>query len=318
MLVDDLIAQVRIQVDEENESDISDTTILTQLNRAQNKLVRLAGQRMNSIFKRESPDLTPSGREVTLPEGTFGLQVNEVIAIRGSVPYRVEPADLRQLIDWESEETASSGIPVYYAQVGNVLRLYPAPSGVAVRVRYQFRPPDLVKQQGRITYIDTVAGELTVDTLGSDLTTSIARLKAFINVVDRTTGLIKATLQINGITTDTSTLAIKTSGLDRSTVFGQTVGTEIPTTVGLDDYISLAHGTCIPTLLQDYYDYLVQFAVLEVRRKSQEDTQAEYAALKELERDIMNIWAGREGTRRVHRTNPYWGGTTIPSRRFNF
>lgn len=317
MLVDDLIVQVRTQVDEDNDSDISDNVILTQLNRAQNKLVRLASQRMNSIFKRESPDLTPTGREVTIPEGAFGLQINEVFALRGSTPYRVEPAELRQLIEWESNEVSGSGVPVYYAQVGDKLRLYPAPAGVTIRVRYQFRPPDLVKSQGRITSIDTVAGEMTLDALGSDLTTSIAQLKAFVNVVDRTTGLIKATLQVNGIDESTTTVSFKSAGLDRATVFGQTVGTEIPATVTLDDYLALANGTCIPTLLQDYYDYLVQFAVLEIRRKTQEDSQADYAALKELERDIMNIWAGRENSRRVTRTNPFWGGGLVSTRRFN-
>lgn len=317
MLIDDLIAQVRTQIDEANESDISDSVILAQLNRAQNKLVRLASQRMDSIFKRESSDLTPTGREVTLPEGVYGLQVNEVFALRGPTPYRVEPADLRQLIEWESTEVSGSGIPIYYAQVGNKLRLYPAPSGVAVRVRYQFRPPDLVKQQGRLTAVDTVNTEVTLDAIGSDLTTSIASLKAFVNVIDRTTGLIKTTLQVNGINTTTKVISFKTTGLDRSEVFGQMVATAIPATVLRDDYLALANGSCIPTLLQDYYDYLVQFAVLEVRRKTQEDTTAEYAALKELERDLMAIWAGRESTRRVTRSNPYWGGPIAPARRFN-
>lgn len=318
MLVDDLIVQVRTQVDEDNDSDISDSVILAQLNRAQNKLVRLASQRRDSVFKRESPDITATGNEVDLPEGIFGLQINEVLAMRGSTPYRVEPADLRQLIDWESDQASGSGIPVYYAQLGNKLRLYPAPSGVTLRVRYQFRPPDLVKQQGRITDIDTVNSEVTLDSIGADLTTSIANLKAFVNVVDRTTGLIKATLQVNGIDSELIKLSFKTTALDRSSVFGQSVVTAIPDTVALDDYISLASGSCIPTLLQDYYDYLIQFAVLEIRRKSQEDTQADYAALKELERDVMNIWAGSEGTRRVTRTNPYWGGAIAPTRRFRF
>jgi hypothetical protein len=132
-------------------------------------------------------------------------------------------------------------------------------------------------------------------------------LKAFVNIVDGTTGLVKATVQINSLTTSTKTLAIKTSGLARSVVFGRTVSSALPTTISLDDYVCLAYGTCIPTLVRDYDDYLLASATLEIKRRMGEDTQAEYGHFRELEADIEKMWSGRPQSARVARRNGHWG-----------
>jgi hypothetical protein len=317
---DELLSQVRSQMDEENTTDLTDPVILQALNRGQQKLVRLAGRRYAPIFKREV-ELTGDGtREFTIPEQAFGLVVNEVVAVSGGVTYPVEPAELRQMTEYDNDSTTSS-IPLYYAQVANKLRLYPTPrTGTTVRIRYQVRPPELVKSQGRITTVDVASNRLYLDALGSDLTTNINALKAFINVVDGTTGLVKVTLQVNGIDEDNLAITHKTTGLDRVTVFGQTVAVAIPTTgdttVNQDDYVCIANGTAVPTLLQDYYDYLVQYAVVELKRKTTEPSQEDYAALKELEDDVKSMWAGREATRRVEKRSPYWGRRLSPLQRY--
>lgn len=317
MLVNDIIEELRGQVDESNVEDLTPDFLLKVLNRGQTKLVRLVSRRANSIFKAESPDLTPTGREITLPSGVFGLMINQVIAIRGDRTYRVDPADLRQLTDWESESPGSgSGVPIYYAQVGNKVRLFPAPSGVTLRIRYQFRPPPLVLAQGRITGFDDVAVSIDLDELGEDLTTSIAQLKAFVNIIDPVTGLIKATLQVNGIDTDNNTLTFKTAAPDRTTVFGLDVDTALPTSIALDDYVCLASGTCVPTLLGDYYDFVLQHAVVAIRRKTGEPTSEDMAELAQLEKDVLAVRAGRESGRRVTKSNPFWGQSVPLNRRY--
>lgn len=304
---DELVAQVRDAVDEENTTDLTPTTILRALNLGKNKLLRLAGQHYPQMFKREATLSGTGSRAVDLPEDAFGWRVNEVLAVSGGTSYRVQAAQLQQLTDYDNPQTQVT-LPLYYAQVGKQLWFYPtAGAGAVLKVRYQQRVPDLVVAQGRIINNDTAGSRLYLDALGSGLTTSIAALGAFINIIDSTTGEVKVTLQVNGLDTTNNALTYKTTGLDRTSVFGQDVSTEVPTTVELDDYVCLASGTCVPTLLQDYYDYVVQHAVVTLKRKMGEQAPEEYAALKELEEDVKSMWAGREGSKRVARKSPYWG-----------
>ncbi len=308
--VQDLTDQVRVQIDEDNTSDITDVSVLQALNRAQTKLVRLATRKFAPMFRREvllSPDPL-NLREVILPDLAFGLAVNEVDCIKSGQAYRVEPAALSQLTEYDSNASASD-IPLYYAQQGNRIKLYPrAKSGVQLRVRYQVRPPDLVKPQGRIVDFDSTLLTVELDALGSDLTTSIAALKAFVNWVDGITGLVRATLQVSAIDTVNKLVTFKAASPDRTTVFGLAVTTALPADGAQDDYLAIANGTCVPTLVQDYADYMIQFAVVELKRKGGEDTTADYAALKELEDDIRAMWSGREAYRRIRKAAPYWGG----------
>jgi hypothetical protein len=307
LLVNDLVAHCRSQLDEANTSDLSDTKILQALQRAQLKLVRLATRRYAPMFRAELTVPVNAGtRELTIPESAFGLVINEVdVILNGGQAYRVEPALLSQLTALDN--AGSSARPSYYAQQGSVLKLFPTPSGATtLRVRFQQRPPDLVLQQGRVTTFDVLAMTCSLDALGVGLTTSIAALGCFVNWVDSTTGLVKATLQVAALTPSTNTVTFKVSGLGRATVFGQTVATSLPATASLDDYLCLANGTCIPTLVADYADYLIQFTVVDLKRKQGEDVTAELAALKDLEADVTAMWAGRASGKRVRRASAIW------------
>lgn len=307
LLVDDLLSMTRSQVDESNTSDLSNTKILQALQRAQMKLVRLATRRYAPMFQATQTLTVESGtRNVTIPEAAFGLKVNKVDIIVGTQAYKVDAATESQVSAWDNTATTTT-IPQYWTHQGSVIKLYPRPtSAVSVRVTYQRRPPDLVLSQGRIHSYDSDAVTCELDALGSGLTTSLAALGCFVNWVDGTTGIVKATLQVSALDTATKTVTFKTSGLGRATVFGQTVATALPTDAATDDYLCLASGTCIPMLVADYADYLVQFAVVELKRKQGEDVVAEVAALRELESDVTAMWAGRPGARRIRRTANHW------------
>lgn len=306
MLVNDLIAEVRLASDEENSEDISDADILKFLNKGQQKLVRIATRHYEPMFMREATISSFSGNEATIPEQAFGLHIDSVDAVRNNRKYRVYPAPIRHTVDLES--TGNTDTPTHYAIRGNKILLYPTPSSsTSLRVRYQIRPPLLVKQQGRITNIDnTSSGYINVNDIGSDLTTSIDSLQAFVNIVDGTTGLVKGTVQVSALDETSNKITIKTSSLDRSEVFGQTVATSFPTDIGLDDYVTIANGTCIPTLLRDYSDYLIQYATVDVMNKLGVNSQEAYAKLKELEDDVTAMWSGRPSTRRVTNKNRHW------------
>lgn len=305
MIVDDLVEEVRVLSDEDNTSDISDANIVASLNRAQQKLVRMATKKYEPMFLREVNISTFSGRQATIPELAVASIVSSVDVIEGNNTYRIDIAPIRKLVDLEN--TSSTSRPIYYAIRGDKILLYPTPSsGTTIRVRYQVRPPSLVVTQGRITTIDDANTTLYVDSLGSDLTTSIASLKAFVNVIDSTTGIVKGTLQISNITTAQNKIAFKTASLDRDTVYGQTVDTSLPTDIALDDYICLASGTCVPTLSVDFTDFLIQYSVVETLNRLGIPAQEAYAKLKELQDDVDSMWTGRPKSRQVRNSNRHW------------
>lgn len=320
MLVDDLVTALRDQLDERNSADLGSATLLRALNRGQQKLVRLAGRKYEAVFRQETTLTTDGTRELTIPSGAFGLVIDEVAVQSSNAWTPVTAVESRDTVEID-QSNSTSAIPTLYVQQGNKLRLFPLPpSGISVRVRYQSRPPELVLSQGRITsLVEAQSGSpaLYLDALGTGLTTSVAALGAFVNVVDPVTGLVKATLQVSALDTTNVKATFKTTSLDRTTVFGQTVAAAVPTTVALDDLVCLANGTCVPTLLADYADFLVQFATVELKRKSGEDVQAELIALGELTDDVKAMWAGRQATLRVQRTSPFWGRRTSLLNRYS-
>jgi len=307
MLVDNLITDIRALTDESNTEDVSDVELLSSLNRSQQKLVRLAARFYEPLFMRELEISTFSGREATIPEYANGLIIDQVDVIQNGRAYRVYNAPIRDmsLLD---DTSYTSSIPQNYAIRGNKMLLFPSPaSGVTIRIRYQIRPPELVLSQGRITDIDSLSSNiLYVDSLGSDLTTSIDSLKAFINVVDGTTGDVVSTAQISAIDTDSKKITFKSASLDRSLVFGQTVSTSLSTDIALDDYIVIANGTCIPTYTRDYSDFLIQHSVVETLNRLGVPSNEAYAKLKELEGDVKAMWAGRPNSQRVVQRSKHW------------
>lgn len=305
MLVDELIQEVRRLSDEDNTSDIGDADIIASLNRAQQKLVRMAVRKYEPMFMGEVSSSSFSGRELTIPELAIASTISTVDVIEGNNTYRVMIAPIRTLT--ELENTATTSRPSHYAIKGTKILLYPTPSaGTIIRVRYQVRPPNLVISQGRITTIDDANTTIYVDSLGDDLTTSIANLKAFVNIVDSTTGLVKGTLQVSNITTAQNKIAFKTSSLDRTTVFGSTVDSALPTDIALDDYICLAEGTCVPTLSIDFTDFLVQYSVVETLNRLGIPAQEAYARLKELQDDVDSMWTGRPKSKQIKQANRHW------------
>ncbi len=304
--VDSLVDDVRLQIDESNISDITDPKILQALNRARLKLVRLAGRKYASMFKGEDT-LTLNGQDLNIPDDAFGFVVNSVAVVKDGVIYEVAGAQDRQVTGYDGTNQ-NSPIPLYYSQQGRTLKFYPpSNTDVQIRLKYQRRSAPFVLTQARVTGFDIATGVLELDAIGDGLTTSIASLGAFINIVDPMTGFVRATCQVGALDTDDISLTIKSTGLARTVVYGQTVATALPDDLALDDLVCLASGVCVPTLVMDYSDYLTQFAVVELKRKAGESVAEEMVALNALEEDIRAMWAGRGSTMRVERVGGYWG-----------
>jgi len=315
--VDEILTEVRNQLDENNTEDISNADILAALNRGQRKATNIITRKYDSLFLvNDSSTTTTAGtQEYDIPAKAFGRKIEKVEILEGDIAWEVRRISFHDSTQYVSSSQVTR--PYYYALKKNKLKLYPKPtSGLTVNIWYSEKPEDLVESQGRIvSYSDSTTDTVTVDTLGSDITTDTTDgFNAWVNVIDYVTGEVKGTLQVSAIDTSTKTVTFKSTGLTRTTVLGKTIATTLPTDITEDDYIAVIKGTCVPEVPGAYVDYIIQYAVVELRRRHGEDTSAEFAHLKELEEEIQKMWVGRESSNRVRKSGGSWGrglGSTV-------
>lgn len=313
--VSDLIEQVRSQLDESNPETVSDAQILQALNRGQRKATNIVSRKFDSLFV--VPDQTTTTvngqREYDIPAAAFGRRIEMIEIVENSeISWQIHRIRVQQTSQFNTASTVTR--PYYYALQKNKFLLYPTPSGGrTIRIWYAQAPEDLVVPQGRLTSVNTGSNYVVVDEIGSALSTATTGFASYANIVDSVTGEVKATLQISALDEDTGQITFKTAGLTRTTVLNKTVGTSIPTDVAADDYVCLVTGTAVPELPAAYVDYLIQYGVVEIRRRLGEQTQEEFAQLKELEIEIQKMWVGREISNRVRKASHQWsrsiGGT---------
>jgi hypothetical protein len=302
---DDLLDQVRDQIDESNTDDVSDSDILQALNRGQRRAANFLVKQYEDMFI-ASTTLTSTGSDTfAIPEDSFGRRIDHITVIQGTTEYPLTRGTFRDLHRFTS--SPSVPVPSIYVIKNRSFVVKPAPSsGVVLRVWYSKAPETLVLSQGRITTVSVASSYVLVDALGDDLTTSTDALGAFVNIVDAQTGEIKVSLQTLALDTATKKVSFKTSGLTYSTVYNRTIDTALPTTVDNHDYICSVSGTCVPDLPDACLDYLIQYAVTEIRRRMGESVQDDAAMLKQLEQEIERQWAGRETSHRVANKARHW------------
>jgi len=312
--VDELVDLIRDDLDETNVADVSDADILQKLNRAQRKGVLKIIRNYDSLFIANEDITTVSGvSDYDFPDATYAGKVKKLELIESSLPRRIDRVWYRQSGRYVRAGTTTR--PSKYELVGTKIRLFSTPAGgLTIKVWYVRKPEALVKSQGRIlsSGIDSATSQpyVIVDTLGADITTASTLLNNYVNVIDHRTGRVKGTVQIASINTTNKQVLFKAASLTRSTVLGKTIAIALPTTLEVDDYISTIHGTCVPEIPEAYHDYLTQHAVVAIKRSKGEPTQEDFAALKDEEDDIKNIYQGTEQQMKVAMRNPFFNRST--------
>lgn len=311
ILVDDLVQQVRDQLDEENVEAVSTSKILKGLNRAQRYACNITAKQYQELLLTDTTYTTTaaSTTNIPIPANAFGNRIEQVVILQTPYEYPLVYRDFRELTRYTT--TAQVRIPsIYTIKSRNIVVAPPMNSGVVVKITYTRIPEILVLQQGRITAIDvgTSTVDMYVDDIGSSLSTSVTSLGAFINIVNQFTGEVKGSFQIAAIDTAADKITIKSSGLNRSSLYGHTIETSLDVTdaIALDDYVCSVQGTAVSELPGAYSDFLIQRAVLEIRRSMGLAVQDEQIADNELKDEIERMWAGRESSHRVARRNKHW------------
>jgi hypothetical protein len=308
--VDELVSQIRQQTDEANTTDLSDSEIIQVLDRAQRNAINIITRRFPDLFYTSTDLTTVSGQyDYDIPKEAVGRKIAHVECYVDESAYPLQRIDISKTSYYRSQATTTR--PRYFGLTKNTLQLYPAPSGgLTVTVYYPGRVEPLVLNQGRVTYVNSGTNTIAVDTLGSSLSTTTTGFGSYVNFIDYRTGAIKGTCQINSINTTLKEISFKTTGLTRSTVLDKTVAVALPTDLEVDDYICLITGTCVPELDEGYSDFLIQYSVVDIKRRFGEPLQEELESLKRLQDEIEKTWTGRNQAGRVRKSNSIWGTYT--------
>lgn len=310
IIVDDLVDQVRDQIDEVNQENISDSDILQSLNRGQDYAVNiLARQYEEPLLAPPTTVQTFSGQaEYDLPEDILEDRIEKLEVNELNLKWEVKRISYRDISLYETNALTSR--PYHYVVIGKKFRVVPRPSGrFTFRLWYLREPEKLVASQGRITVVNITDNYVVVDNPGDALTTESDSLNSYVNLVDAQTGLIKASMQIKKISDGRITFK---STPDRSTVQGKTIASAIPDGTGdvsaveADDFVCLSQGVCVPFLKRPLSNFLIQYAVSEIKRRLGEPTEAEAAVLSKFEEQVERQWVGREQTSRVTKRSKNW------------
>jgi hypothetical protein len=300
----DLIQDVRSLLDEDNTVALDDSRdIVPALGRGLNKAF--------SVLARQYPEplltytmVSPQNAEAEydIPEDAFEDRVEKIEAVSNNVYFPVKRVDFRDLTYYETSGTTNA--PMVWASIGRTYRVAPKPTGTyQFRVWYLKEPPNLGIEQGRITLVNATNNYVTVDLPGEVLESSIDSNNAYISIVDKDTGVIKSSHQIQTIIGNR--LLFSTSPT-KGTVYGQSISGTISPDVEVDDYVCLVGQSCISPLRNPLANYIVQFAAAELIRKLGGEADMEQRILKEMERDVEKQWAGRETTLKVKSSSKHW------------
>lgn len=302
----DLAESVRARIDELNRDTIdTERDILPALNRALEYAVDIYAKHYPDPFLAYTTlDLTTS-QEYSLPEGIYEDRIVKLEAKTSTSLFQeIQRISYRDITAYESD--APTPVPYYYAVIGRKLRLVPAPSGTYdARLWYIKYPEQLVLPQGRITIIGNNNQYVTVDEVGSSLSTEVDNLNSFVNVINARTGEVKGTLQIALI--DDGRVTFRSSP-SRTEVFGKDIATSLlDLGIEKDDYLCVAAGTCVPYLASPTSNFLIQYAVAELCRQLGTNSVEEEQVLAKFEDQVKRTWAGRETTIRVAKRSPALG-----------
>lgn len=310
--VDDIIAEVRSCIDEDNTDSIdTDRDILPAVNRAQDYAFDVLTRKYpEPLLEPASLVLQNAVQDYDIPENVFEDRVKKLeLAIpagNGRFTYqeltRISYSDIGQY------ETGSlTAVPKWYCIFGRTIRIIDTPTGTYnARLWYLRNPERLVQPQGRITTVGS--NYVIVDSQGSALSTEADLLESYVNIVNGRTGEIRGSMQIQILGPDR--IIFRSSPL-RSTVLGKSITSSTDLAdleIATDDYLSPITGTCVPYFSRPITNFLIMYTSADLNGKlGVEESTLEQKLIEKLETQVERTWAGREQTLRVKRRSRIWG-----------
>jgi len=302
--VSSFMEEVRSMLDEDNRDSITDREdILPALNRAQDYATNILSRHYESpLLKFKIIDAVPGQLDYPIPEDAFEERLEAVeVSVSGQFS-KLSRINFRNIADYEVQSAAL--VPFYYSVIGDKFRILPGPSAYPLRLWYLVDPLPLVPSQGRITKVDYVSTFIVLDVVGESLTTEADQLNSYINIINGKTGEVKGSYQIKTISGNKINLKTIPS---RLTVEGSVISSSLEENlISEDDLVSVVSGTCVPFFKKPVSNFLVQYAVADLRRKLGDDSGMDERLKQSLEDQVKKSWVGREQSMRVSQVNNTW------------
>jgi hypothetical protein len=314
--VNDAISDTQSLIDERNESTVDPVLdILPSLNRAQMFAFDIVARKYpDPLLVPTNYTLAYDTQEMDMPENIFEDRIEKLEFFNNGYYYPCKRISYRDISEYEAP--INIPFPNYYCIYGRTIRFLPKATGTfQLRIWAIREPEELVTSQGRIASVERAQNYITVEGIGSDLTTNSDELNNYANIIDGQTGEIKQSLQISSIVGNRITF--RTSPL-RTTVLNRTISTSISDEVNADDYICVIEGTCVPYFTFPIYNFLVQYASNEMRRKLEHQAQGDDQLREVFEKQIERSWVNRENTLRVRLKSKHWGQKNVSKRNFHY
>jgi hypothetical protein len=301
IIVDDMVQQIRAQIDERNVDVVTPTDILQAVNRAQDYAADiLCRHYVEPLLTYVDITLLNNQQIYSIPEDAFEDRILKLEVIIRGIHYELKNIKYNQISSYEIPTPQQ--IPSYYHVVGKTFRIIPASIGnYMLRLWYVKEPEALQVSQGRVTNIGS--NYVLVDAVGPDVTTPSNASLNYVNLIDAQTGLIKASMQVQSILGNKLTFKATP---DEPTVYGKTVVGILPATLEKNDYVAIVTGSCVPTLKKPFTNFYIQYAVAEIRRRLGDPDTNEQTVLKEFEEQVKHTWVGREQETRVSKRSRNW------------
>jgi len=253
-------------------------------------------------------------QEMAMPENIFEDRIEKLEFFNNGYYYPCKRISYRDISEYEAP--VNIPFPNYYCIVGRTIRFLPKATGTfQLRIWSIREPEELVTSQGRITSTSIAGNYLTVENPGTSMTSNSDELNNYINVIDGGTGEIKQTMQISSIVGNRVTIR---STPIRTSVLNRTVTGTISADVQPDDYICVVEGTCVPYFTYPLYNFLVQYATNEMRRKLEHQAVGDDELRQVFEKQIERTWVTREVTARVKMKSKHWGQKNISKRNLHY
>lgn len=304
LLVDDLIDEVRTQLNEQNQEVVTDEQILQTLNRAQDRVANILARHYEApLLVNEIVPVVLGQKEYPIPEEALEQRLEKVEILIGTAYQEIPRINYRQVTNYD--QTVPTALPLYYYVKGNKYVLLPSPTApYPLRIWYMRDPEPFVKCQGTIQVINTTSQYLIVDSIGNELSTESDQLNSYFNVIDAESGDIKGSFQVLNISGNKITIK---SIPNRTSVYNKEILTSLADLdIQPDDVISTIHGSCVPFMKKPNSNYIIQYSVTEITRSLGGENGAENQVLRELEEDVKKSWVGRENYSFVVRKNKNW------------
>lgn len=295
MITEDLIRQVRTQTQENNTETISDQSVLDALNRGQDFAFDILAKYYADPIVVEGEVLgVDANGDMDIPETAFEDRISAVEHVIGDRHWKLKRIPFSEIYQYRD-----TGTPTAYCVIGRKVRIVPFNNGDVFKSWYIRDVDSMVKSQGRIVSVSESFDSIVVDSVGTGLDASDDYGK-YVNISDSQTGIIKCSLQIQSISGNQ--IEFKPVP-DRTEVINKTITATVAVDVQTDDYISGIDGTCVPYFKKPISNYVIQYAVYEIRRSLGYDVSLEKQMLTKLEEQIERTWAGREVQMRIKNTN---------------